>query len=72
MFRRAQESCSEKVQLISISCLFSSIWETTIELRQSQRENQEKDKIIAANAEEMARDKERIAALEARLALSEN
>ena len=58
--------------MILILCLFSSIWEMTIELRQSQRETQEKDKIIAANAEKMARDKERIAALEARLALSEN
>jgi len=45
-----------------------SLWDKEQELREAQRNIQEKEAMLKANAEKMAQDKELIAALEARLA----
>jgi hypothetical protein len=46
-----------------------SLWDKEMELRKSQREVQEKEAMLKANAQQMAQDQETIAALQAQLAL---
>jgi len=45
-----------------------SLWSIEADLRKSQREIQEKEAMLKAQAQQMAQDQERIAALEAELA----
>jgi hypothetical protein len=46
-----------------------SLWSIEADLRKSQREIQEKEAMLKAQAQQMAQDQERIATLEAQLAL---
>ena len=47
----------------------NSLWSIEADLRKSQRENQEKEAMLMEQAQQMAQDQEKIAALEAELAL---
>ena len=49
-----------------------SLWSIEADLRKSQREIQEKEVMLKAQAQQMAQDQERIATLEAQLALSKS
>jgi hypothetical protein len=47
----------------------NSLWSIEADLRKSQRENQEKEAMLLEQAQQMAQDQEKIAALQAELAL---
>jgi hypothetical protein len=49
-----------------------SLWSIEADLRKSQREIQEKEVMLKAQAQQMAQDQERIATLEAQLALNKS
>ena len=59
---------------MTVKCMLTviSLWSIEADLRKSQREIQEKEVMLKAQAQQMAQDQERIATLEAQLALSKS
>ena len=59
---------------MTVKCMLTviSLWSIEADLRKSQREIQEKEVMLKAQAQQMAQDQERIATLEAQLALNKS